>query len=156
MTIDEWDESGLEPRFGHQRQWLKNDLDRLQTPAAAAFALLDRAPAGANDSAPSQLARRFLVATELGLLDASYRPEGGSVGRLASTVIPWPDVRGLRIEGTTVLDDAFRHVTRWSLVIEHPAVEITEPPDDEALIDLWRECVLRAGRPPTEKPKEPQ
>ena len=48
MTIDEWEESGLEPRFGHQGQWLKDDLDRLESPVVAAFALLDGASPEGN------------------------------------------------------------------------------------------------------------
>jgi len=158
MTIDEWEERRLEPRFGHQGQWLMNDLDRLQAQAVAAFALLeepsvdrhenaDRAASDTPPGQPSRLARRFLIATDLGLVDARFRPEP-DVGTLTHALIPWSGVQGVRLEATTTMDDALRHVTRWALSIDQPAMEIADPPDDEALIDLWRECIQRAGRLP--------
>ncbi len=160
MNIDDWDRQGLEPGFGHQGAWLQNDMDRIDSPMAAAFALLDEPSAAAKRSdrsvSPSEQARRFLLATKLGLVDAHYAPDGDAPGPLSSRLIPWPDVRGVLLMGKTTLDDALRHVTRWRLTVEHPAVDIDEPPDDDALIEFWRECVLRAGRPPTEKAKNPE
>jgi hypothetical protein len=157
MKISDWDERRLEPLFGHQGTWLTNDLDRLNSPIAAAFALVDEPPTESYSSIPpSRRSRRFLVASELGLMDARYTPGSNDHGSLRSRLIPWPEVGGVALTGETTLDEALRHTTRWRLTIQHPALEIDDAPDDDALIEFWRECVLRAKRPPTQEPEEPE
>ena len=95
------------------------------------------------------------MATELGLLDARFSPGGNGGGSLDSTMTPWTEVRGVLLTAETTLNDALRHRTRRRLTVANPAIEINEPADEDALIEFWRECVLRAGRPPRERAMSP-
>jgi hypothetical protein len=158
MKMREWDSFGLTPGFGHQGEWLTNLLDRVASPEIAAYAVLEgRAQRSAKQSLPSEQPRRFVVASQLGLLDGHFVPDTRqpSRSRLITTLVPWSSVRGLELLSETTLDDAFRHRTTWRLRLAQPAIEIATPVFDAALIDLWRECLLRAATPPDEKPTEP-
>ncbi len=124
----------LQPPFGHQGQWLSDDLDRINSPIAAVFALRhnERGTATGDTSAAaaSDQARRFVVATELGLLDARFSPGGNGGGSLDSTLTPWTEVRGVLLTAETTLNDALRHRTRRRLTVANPAIEINEPADE--------------------------
>jgi hypothetical protein len=154
----EWDALGLTPAFGHQGEWLTNLLDRAASPEIAAYAVLDgRTTTSAGSDVPIEQPRRFVVASQLGLLDARFVPNVRQPrrSRLLTTLVPWSTVQGLELLSETALDDAFRHRTTWQLRIAQPAIDIAEPVSDAALLDLWRECLLRAATPPDEKPSDP-
>lgn len=158
MKMREWDSLGLTPAFGHQGEWLTNLLDRAASPEIAAYAVLDGGPkASVARLVPSEQPRRFVVASQLGLLDGRFVPDARQPrrARLVTSLVPWSTVRGLELLSETTLDDAFRHRTTWHFRTAQPAIEIAEPVSDAALIDLWRECLLRAATPPNEKPSEP-
>jgi hypothetical protein len=154
VRMEEWDEQGLEPLFGHQRQWLTDLLDRISSPEAASYALLeDQGARGAADTHRSETARRrFLVASELGLLDGRLERPGDGSPRLTARLIPWTSVHGLELVTVTALDDALRHRTTWRVRVREPRVDLDDAPSDDALLDFWRDCALRAGRPPVEPP----
>ena len=164
MKMREWDALRLRPAFGHQGEWLANLLDRAASPEIAAYAVLDGAAAGSRaaagsgaDATPREQPRRFVVASHLGLLDGRFVPDARQPlrSRLVTSLVPWSAVRGLELLSETTLDDAFRHRTTWHLRLAEPGIEIREPVSDTALIDLWRECLLRAATPPNEKPSDP-
>ncbi|MEJ7749503.1 MAG: hypothetical protein WKF56_09380 [Candidatus Limnocylindrales bacterium] len=156
MNISEWDGAGLQPMFGHQAQWIGDILDRLDSPGAACFAMLEGGQQIDPEVTPSAQPRRFLVATTLALLDARHVPGTGAAACLEARLIPWTDVRGVELTTTTRLDDAFRHRTNWLLRLGHPEIVIGDPVHDDALIAFWRACILRVARPPNEEPEPPE
>ncbi|HKG55859.1 MAG TPA: hypothetical protein VKA85_01280 [Candidatus Limnocylindrales bacterium] len=158
MKMRDWDEQGLVPAFGHQGEWLADILDRAGSPEIAAYAIDDGAAAASGeDERPADRARRFLVASELGLLDGRYEPpKRGREARLTTRLVVWRAVRGVNLETETTVDEALRHRTTWKLRLDDPEVVIAEPASDDAVIELWRECVLHAAPPPGEKPAKPE
>lgn len=150
MKMRDWDDRGGRPSFGHRAYWIEDILDSLDASEIASYALADGADGvdggeqvrGDEPSVP----RRFLVACELGILDA--RAAADEVGNpvLASVLVPWPDVHGVRLVAATELDDAFRHATTWSLSLAAPDVRIADPSQPDALLELVRECLTRTDR----------
>jgi hypothetical protein len=158
VKMREWDSLGLAPAFGHQGEWLANLLDRAASPEIAAYAVLDgRSARSAEGVVPSEQPRRFVVVSQLGLLDGRYVPDARQPrrSRLVTALVPWSSVHGLELLSETTLDEAFRHRTTWHFRLAQPAIDVAEPVSDAALIDLWRECLLRAATPPDQKPSEP-
>ncbi|HEY3523535.1 MAG TPA: hypothetical protein VGK63_07500, partial [Candidatus Limnocylindrales bacterium] len=157
MKMRDWDERGTTPAFGHRGYWIEDVLDALGASEIASFALPEagpgsdgaaaRGPAGerADDaSAP----RRFLVACELGLLDARAGVDDAGDPLLGASLVPWSDVRDIRLSSVTSLDDAYRHATSWSLTIGVPEVHLDDPEQSTALLELARECLIRTQAPP--------
>ncbi len=140
----DWDERGGRPSFGHRAYWIEDILDSLDASEIASNALADGADdAGADE--PS-VPRRFLVACELGILDARAAADEAGNPVLASVLVPWADVHGVRLVAATELDDAFRHATTWSLSLAAPDVRIADPSQPDALLELVRECLIRTDR----------
>lgn len=147
MRMQDWDAAGIEPLFGHQREWLNDELARMEASEVAAFAVEEKRQGVAG--------RRLLIATELGLIDAWHRPDPPDDPRLTATFIPWPEVGDVRLHSETGLDAALRHATHYRLTLGQPALD-GECSDPDALVAFWRECLLRAGQPPAEKPGQPE
>ena len=141
MKIRDWTEAGLEPLFGHEGEWLIELLERLEAGEAAAYALRERRAGKAG--------RRFLVAADLGLLDAWAPDVGPGAGprdeAVSAFLTAWRDVRGVRIDCDIAVDAALRHEFRWRLRIESPSVDEGGPAAEDALLELATECVRRAG-----------
>ncbi|HEU4571737.1 MAG TPA: hypothetical protein VFR93_03555, partial [Candidatus Limnocylindrales bacterium] len=135
MRIRDWDEAGLAPAFGHEGHWMMELLDEMDLREIAAYCL------------PAARGRRLLVATDLGLVDASVEdpPVGPDV---EVELVPWPDVTEIRLVALVGLDDALRHVPTYSLRVGRPTIDVTEAPNDAAVLSFGRALVLRAGRPP--------
>ncbi len=155
MKIREWDEARLEPVFGQAGEWLLDQLDEIDSPEVAAYAVHlpeDGTRAGRGDRTP----RRSLVVSVLGLLDATYRPGDHGDAVMEARLVPWATVAGLELLTETRLDEALRHRTTWRVRISEPSVDLSNPVDDHALLDFWRECALRVGRSPTEEPRSPE
>jgi hypothetical protein len=148
MKMRDWDEQGGRPSFGHRAYWVEDLLDAIDASEIASYALTD-AETGPDDAAS---ARRFLVACEVGLLDARAAADDAGRPVLGSVLIPWSDVSGIRLSGVTGLDDAYRHATEWSVAIDSPAVRIQAPDQPAALLELVRECLVRTQVPPPLKP----
>jgi hypothetical protein len=146
-----WDEGGGRPAFGHRAYWIEDILDSLDTSEIASYALADigtgewvSTPGAGADEA--SIPRRFLVACELGILDARASADDDGNPVLASVLLPWPDVHGVRLSTATALDDAFRHSTTWSVSLAAPDVRIADPDQPDALLELVRECLMRTNR----------
>jgi hypothetical protein len=139
MKMRDWDEGGGQPAFGHRAYWIEDILDSLDAAEIASYALSEGDGSGDDASVP----RRYLVACELGILDARADADEDDNPRLASALIPWSDVRGVRVSAVTSLDDAFRHATTWSGSLGLPSVRIDDPAKPDALLELWRECLVR-------------
>jgi hypothetical protein len=148
----EWDERGGRPSFGHRAYWIEDVLDALDASEIAAYALAEGPDDGNEDEAEHEddatRPRRYLVACELGLLDARASVDDRGNPVLASALVPWPEVRGARLTALTALDDAYRHATRWTGSLAWPVVRIEQPTESDALLELWRECLVRTQVPP--------
>jgi hypothetical protein len=144
MKMRDWDEQGARPSFGHRAYWVEDLLDALDTSEIASYALVD-GPEGADDATTP---RRFLVACELGLLDARAAADDANRPVLGSVLVPWSDVSGIRLSGVTNLDDAYRHATGWSVALDVPPVRIDAAEEPGALLELARECLIRTQVPP--------
>lgn len=144
MKMRDWDERGGRPSFGHRAYWIEDILDSLDASEIASYALAD----GADDAGVDEpsVPRRFLVACELGILDARAAADEAGNPVLASVLVPWADVHGVRLVAATELDDAFRHATTWSLSLAAPDVRIADPSEPDALLELVRECLIRTDR----------
>jgi hypothetical protein len=149
----QWDEGGGQPSFGHRAYWIEDVLDSLDASEIASYALADGGANGEGESTPgagadeASIPRRFLVACELGILDARAAADVDGNPALTSVLVPWADVHGIRLSPATGLDDAFRHATMWSLSLAAPDVRIADPDQPDALLELVRECLTRTNRP---------
>lgn len=134
MKMHEWDEAGLEPLFGHQEPWLTSQIEELAAIEVAAYA----------SATPVAGVDRLLVATDLGLVDAERSFDTSGLPILAATLVPWPEVEGVRLRWEARLDRAFRARAVWRLEIAAPMVSLGDPVRADALRDLWRACLLHA------------
>jgi len=140
----DWDDRGARPSFGHRAYWIEDVLDSLGASEIASYALAEGGGGGDDAAVP----RRFLVACDLGILDARAAADEQGNPVLASALVPWSDVRGVRLSATTALDEAFRHATSWSLSVELPDIRVDDPEQPDALLELSRECLVRTQVPP--------
>jgi hypothetical protein len=144
--MEDWDVAGREPLFGHQLDWLNEILEALGTQELAAYAM---------PVAPEERGGvRFLVATELGLLDATRTVDAEDRPVMTTELLPWSATRDVRLQVETVLGPGLRRVSRWRLSLGQPELEVATD-DAAALIDLWRECIVRSAQPPTIEPSTP-
>lgn len=141
MRREEWLDAGLEPPFGTVDQWMTDQLGMLGGEEEAAYAL-DEAPPRPG----AEQVVRILVAADVGLVDFRWHRTDGPAGRRVSgRLVPWRQV-GARITGETRLSEALIHEPpRWSLSLDDPPLSITDPVDQDALLDFWRACAKAAG-----------
>jgi hypothetical protein len=144
--MEDWDGSGRNPLFGHQIDWIR---DTLETFGCTDIAVLAQ---GSRDD--SRGARYFLVC-QLGVMVATLTPDAQGQPLLESTLVTWSDVEGIDLRARTDLDDALRRRMRWRLSVRHPRLTMEDEGANSPLVDFWRECVTRIGRPATIEPKDP-
>jgi hypothetical protein len=145
MRMDAWDSAGRRPLFGHQVDWITEILEAFGASDVAVFATGSR-----DDDAAT-----YYVATPVGLLIAELTPDPQGQPTLATTLTPWKRVDGLELLTSTVLDDGLRRRTTFRLRAAVPVVALEDEGLDSPLVELWRECALRIGHPPTIAPKDP-
>jgi len=143
MRIRDWDEQGLEPAFGHEGHWMMEMLESLDAGEIAAYCL--RAPHG----------RRLLVATQLGLVDATA-DDSTPEPAVEVDVVAWPEVREIHLSAVIAPDEAMRHRPAYSLRVGHPTIDVPEAANADALLDFARSLVLRAARPPQVPLRQPE
>lgn len=138
MNIHDWHRNGLVPPFATVEQWLIDQLGLYEAEDEACYALAVR-----DADHPAGLAVRILICADVGLFDVLWeRPEKVTERRLVTVHHRWPDVRGLHLSSETRLDpETLMHgAPRWRLEAAEPEFVITEPTDDEALLEFWQAC----------------
>lgn len=145
MRMDEWD-GAREPLFGHQVDWIR---DTLETFGCTDVAVL------AQGSRDESRGVRYYVCCQLGVMVATLTPDAQDQPVLESMLVLWKDVEGIDLRARTDLDDALRRRMRWRLSIRHPRVAMEDDGEKSPLVDFWRECATRVGRPSTLAPKDP-
>lgn len=97
---------------------------------------------------------RILVATDSGLLDYTYGPQGGatSAWTLHGRFNRWASVKGLRLQTDAQIED-YSHAGRsvWRLLIEEPKAELSansqgiDEHSEKALLEFAQACIQHAG-----------
>ncbi len=134
MKIGEWD------NLGKARGLIQRQLGDLRADEYAAHV-------GVN---PDSGRMRVLVATDIGLLDFTYLPQGSDPSGawiLRGQAIRWGSVRGLRLQSDAQIDESGGgDQAVWRLVTEEPKVELTATSKDDpdalqGLLDFARACL---------------
>lgn len=140
MRREEWLDAGLEPPFGTVDQWTTDQLGMLGGEEEAAYAL-DEAPPRPG----AEQVVRILVAADVGWWTSGGTgrtdlPGGGSA--VGSS-------RGARLGADhrrdPSLGSAYPRAPTLVAVADDPPLSITDPVDQDALLDFWRACAKAAG-----------
>ena len=139
MKIGEWD------TLGRTRGLLQRQLGELSAAEDAAHVTLS----------PENGRLRILVATDIGLLDYSYRPVGSDPEGpwiLSGQLTRWASVKGLRLQTETQFDGDNREARWiWRVVAEDPRIELSADSQGvgesspAALLPFARACIQHAG-----------
>lgn len=139
MKIGEWE------TLGRSRALLQRQLGELGAAEYAAHVTLN----------PDTGRLRILVATDIGLLDYAYAPQGNDPEgqwMLRGQLYRWASVKGLRLQSDAQLDEETGEMRSvWRVVADDPKIELgADSSGDEerspaALLPFARACIEHIG-----------